>query len=1171
MDLREVERLRGIKSFPSLVKYLRDELGWPVESEDFEELTYDYEPEELGLDAKTAVKVHSIKQLRPLVNGQPFGIFFISFAPKRLPVVVLRRILGALALKKRTAADHAHQAAWRMHDLLFISSHGEDQDRAITFAHFREDECQPGDAPTLRVLCWDGDDTVLHLGHAHETLRRKLQWPAGGGDPDAWRRNWSDAFTTGHREVITTSRALALRLAILARGIRRRVNAVLAVESDKGPVRRLHAAFREALIHDLGGDDFADTYAQTVAYGLLTARVSRPAGLVADNLVDMVPVSNPFLHEMLQAFLHIGGKKQKGGAALNFDELGVTEVVETLRHANMEAVLRDFGDRNPLEDPVIHFYELFLREYDAGKRMQRGVFYTPKPVVSFIVRSVHELLRREFGLEDGLADTTTWGEMVKRHPGMALPMAGQAKPGSADPAEAPVSPDTPFVQILDPATGTGTFLVEVVQVIHETMTRKWERMGRLPLTEIPDLWNEYVPKHLLPRLHGYELMMAPYAIAHMKLSLKLQETGYRFGDNGRVRVFLTNALEPPQDFSGRLAFDVPALAHEAAAVNAIKRGRQFTVVIGNPPYAGESSNKGDWITGLMRGTDTETRRAVENYFAVDAAALGEANPKWLNDDYVKFMRLAHSRIELCGCGILAFITNHGYLDNPTFRGMRESLMGTFDLLHLLDLHGNLKKREQAPDGSRDENVFDIEQGVAVGLFLRRGEKRAPGDAPRVFQADLRGLRDGKYATLKDAGLDGIPWAPLAPQAPFRLFIPYAANDADAYNTWPSVRDIFPVNSVGIVTARDALAIHWSRGDLRQTLDTFSTLDTEAARELYELGKDARDWRVEWAQREVREHASTIEDHIFPITYRPFDTRWTFFTGTSRGFLCMPRGEVMRHMIAGENMGLMTTRMTKDKWDIHCSDSMIAHKALSAYDITYLFPLFLNCTRNVSDEDLEVRAVREEFGQYGNGNRANLSHEYILQVSQRIQSVFATTASSGSSAYFTPEEVFHYLYAVLHSPEYRARYAAQLRLDFARVPLPGSAALFHDLCGPGRELTNLHLLREVPESGVVFPVCGGGVVEKPRHDAALERVYINKTQYFGGISESVWNFHIGGYQVCEKWLKDRKGRVLSGEETEHYRRIAAAISGTIRVMGEIDGMITRHGGWPAAFAPAAGEG
>jgi hypothetical protein len=387
--------LHSIKTFSQLVKYLRDELGWPIESDDFDELTFDYAPEELGLDAETAAKVKEIKQLRPLTSKQPWGIFFVNFAPKQLPAVALRRILSTLVIKKRQSANKAQQAAWRLHDLLFISSYGETDHRDITFAHFAEEQ-GTGDLPTLRLLGWDDEDTKLKLDFVEHELKAKLRWPENENDIAAWRTTWSSAFRLRPREVIKTSQHLAIRLAELARSIRKRANNVLAVESDKGPLRKMHAAFKEALIHDLSTDDFADMYAQTISYGLLTARISRPAGLVADNLADMVPVTNPFLKDMLETFLTIGGRKGK----IDFDELRVNEVVQLLRDTDMEAVLRDFGDRNPQEDPVIHFYELFLKEYDAKKRMQRGVFYTPRPVVSFIVRSVHESLQKEFGIDD---------------------------------------------------------------------------------------------------------------------------------------------------------------------------------------------------------------------------------------------------------------------------------------------------------------------------------------------------------------------------------------------------------------------------------------------------------------------------------------------------------------------------------------------------------------------------------------------------------------------------------------------------------------------------------------------------------------------------------------------------------------------------------------------------
>ncbi len=585
MPAPAIDRLRGIKTLPQLLKYLRDELDWPIESDDAEEVTFEYEPSELGLDAKSAVRIKEIKQLRPLSGSQPWGIFFINFEKKRLPVMVMRRILRSLVFKKRTSANKSDRQAWHASDLLFVSAYGEEDDRAITFAHFVEDE-ELGGLAELRVLGWDDDDTPLKYDYVAHTLHDKLRWhDEYACQPNDWRSQWRSAFELRHREVITTSKQLALALADLAKKIRARVRAVLRYEDGFGQIRKLEAAFRAALIHDLTDDDFADMYAQTITYGLFSAAVSRPAGIHGDNIVDMVPVTNPFLRDMLKTFLHLSGRKGR----IDFDELGIQEVTSLLNSPNthVDAVLRDFDNRNPQEDPVIHFYESFLTEYDKKKKVQRGVFYTPKPVVSYIVRGVHELLQTEFRLTHGLADTATWADMLKKHPDLKLP------PLTDEPGEKKTIPANEFfVQILDPATGTATFLVEVIDLIHRYLHDKWKSGGikampELRATSFPrqpqdfsDYWNQYVARALLPRLHGYELMMAPYAIAHMKIGLKLFETGYRFGSDERARIYLTNALEPPQDFSDRLAFDAPALAHEAAAVNEIKRHKRFTVVIG---------------------------------------------------------------------------------------------------------------------------------------------------------------------------------------------------------------------------------------------------------------------------------------------------------------------------------------------------------------------------------------------------------------------------------------------------------------------------------------------------------------------------------------------------------------------------------------------------------------
>jgi hypothetical protein len=623
----DIERLRAIKRLDQLVAYLRDELDWPIASDDIEDISYTYEPEELGLDAEHAVKINQIRQLRPLHSGQPWGIFWVSFEKKRLPIVVLRRILASLVVKSRQSANSADRPRWKMNDLLFISAYGdEDTDqREIAFAHFKQTD---GDLPTLRVLGWDGADTRLKLDHVAHTLAEKLHWPSNTANAEAWREQWSSAFRHRIGHVIRTADGLAERLASLARAIRGAAQTMMAHESERGQLTKLYKAFQTALIHDLTPETFADTYAQTVTYGLLTAAISRTemsAGTAgtfvrAEDISDIVPVTNPFLKEMLQTFLKAGGRR--GG--IDFDELGIQDVVELLRgdETDLPEVLRDFGNKNPDEDPVIRFYEDFLKAYDAQLRIKRGVFYTPWQVVSYIVRSVHELLQTEFGLPDGLASTITWGEMVKQNPSLKLP------PLTDEPGEKrTIDPAEPFVQILDGATGTATFIVEVIDVIHQTMTAKWKEAG-LTAAQIQAAWNDYVPRHLLPRVYGFELMMAPYAIAHMKVGLKLYETGYRFGTTERVRIYLTNSLELKVRQLPQIGFE--ALAHEAAAVNEVKWYKRFTVIIGNPPYSNLSANL------------TVTARAlVEKYKFIDGERVVERNAlqleRNLNDDYVKFI------------------------------------------------------------------------------------------------------------------------------------------------------------------------------------------------------------------------------------------------------------------------------------------------------------------------------------------------------------------------------------------------------------------------------------------------------------------------------------------------------------------------------------------------------
>jgi len=1165
----DLDRIRSIKSFPSLIKYLRDDLGWEFETDDVEDLTFDYEPEELGLDAKTAVKIKDIKQLRPLVTNQPWGIFYINFEPKRLPVVVLRRILRSLVLKKRASANRGQQAAWKLNDLLFISSYGENDERAITFAHF-SDNSEVGDLPTLKVLGWDAQDTVLHLEDAHRTLKEKLRFPDDPSNVEAWRAQWSLAFTLRHREVVTTSIELAKRLAGLATLIRDRANRVLAIESDKGAFRRLHEAFKEALIHDLSTDDFADMYAQTIAYGLLSARVSRPAGLIADNLVDMVPSTNPFLKELLGTFLKIGGRdtsraNQKANA-IDFDELGINEVVELLREANMEAVLRDFGNRNPTEDPVIHFYELFLKEYDPEKRMKRGVFYTPRPVVSFIVRSVHEILRNEFGLTDGLADTTTWGEFVK--------FQKTRNPQSDIRIPEGVSPDTPFVQILDPATGTGTFLVETIDVIHGTLVEKW-RGERKSDAQIRELWNDYVPKNLLPRLYGFELMMAPYSIAHMKIGLKLRETHYSFLSSERARIYLTNTLEEPKDFSGYFAQMAPALAHEAAEANTIKRQTPITVVIGNPPYSGISNNMNAWIDGLLKGKLPDGTK-VRSYYEIDGKPLGEKK-LWLQDDYVKFIRYGQYRIDLTGVGILGYISNHSYLDNPTFRGMRQQLMQTFPKISILDLHGNAKKKEKSPDGSTDKNVFDIEQGVAIGLFRRDIN---PNKSFSVTHADLWGERTVKYKQLLDAQIITVKTVQLSPNSPYYFFVPRNEAERDEYEAGWKITEAMPINNTGVVTARDAFVVDFDVESLLTRIEDFRNKknDDDTIRKRYFAGKgatkyangDSRGWKMTDARVKVQSDKMWRERGI-PYSYRPFDERSIYYV---TWMVDWSRPEVMRHMQTGRNIGFHVCRQTSiPEWahvfatSLVTDDSYVSNKTSER---GYTVPLYIY---------LDVTKANFLHAQEPSANRrSNFAPQFITDLAVSLSLRFLPDGRGDLNETFAPEDVFHYIYAIFHSPTYRTRYSEFLKIDFPRVPLTNDRTLFRILCQFGANLIALHLLEDdyaaaswntsqpkgkSPLNNFITRFVGKGSAEVAKGYPKYENnnVYINPARYFEGVPEEVWSFHVGGYQVAHKWLKDRRGRTLSDEDLAHYQRVVVALHATTRLMAEIDRTIERHNGFP----------
>jgi hypothetical protein len=891
--------------------------------------------------------------------------------------------------------------------------------------------------------------------------------------------------------LIGTAKELALRMARLAGLLHNAALKTLEMEPATGTLKGWLAAFEKTLVPNLSPEEFSDMYAQTLTYGLFAAKVSIGAGqeLRRDTAAGLLPETNPFLKRL---FYHLAGPEVPPTVSWVVDDM-----VSLLNAADLEAVMADFGRGSLEKDPVVHFYETFLAAYDPEKRKVRGVYYTPEPVVSYIVRAIDYLLKERFGRSWGLADRNTL--------------------------------------ILDPACGTGTFLHSVIALIYDTLCAQGQAGG----------WAAYVSQSLLPRIFGFELLMAPYAVAHLKLGLLLQEKGFDFPPGQRLGVYLTNTLD-----EGFKKAEVLPLAgfitEESNAAARIKKEDPIEVILGNPPYAGHSANASltqeTNKTGVTRTVRTFIGRLIEDYKQVDGKPLGEKNSKWLQDDYVKFLRWGQWRITQTGRGILAMITNHGYLDGPTFRGMRQQLMQTFSEIYLLNLHGNARKKEVCPDGSKDENVFDIQQGVAIALFVK--VPGAPGPA-RVYYADLWGTREGKNKSLAEMEVITTSWRELQPHSPFYLFVPQDTDLRAEYDRGWKLTEIMPIHGVGMTTARDHMVIDFEEAPILERAQLFrdsGESDKELCQRLSIPMK--KGWNISNARMLIKKE-DNLKSHIKSILYRPFDQRLIFYHDS---LVWRTVKQIMVHMLAGENLGLIATRQTRDEWGVLSTRFIMGHKSLAAFDGNTLFPLYL---------------YSNVLGQVN--KTPNITPAFIEDLYGKVGLTFVPEGRGDLETTVGPEDVFSYAYAVFHSPTYRQRYSEFLKIDFPRLPLTGNKALFATLVGLGSELVSLHLLESPRLETFItrFPVSGSQIVEEVRYQDTARRVYINSEQYFEGIPPEVWAFTIGGYQVCHKWLKDRKGRTLSFEDLHHYQKIIVSLAETIRLMAEIDAVILAHGGWPIA--------
>lgn len=858
-----------------------------------------------------------------------------------------------------------------------------------------------------------------------------------------------------HPQTITSSTKLAQQMAAKARLLAEVIKGIFE-EEEKAKITDSQLqgqleAFRDILIHDLTENEFADLYAQTIAYGMFAARLhdTTPENFSRQEAAELIPKTNPFLRQIFQQI-----------AGFDLDERIawiVDDLAQTFQATNMTRVMKNYSSNALHNDPMIHFYEDFLSAYNPELRKAKGVWYTPQPVVGFIVRAVDEILKHDFHLPQGLADSSKILHEV---------VNDQYKKG--DKTTQTFKVETHRVQILDPATGTGTFLAEVVRQIYQ----KFNGMQ--------GMWQGYVEDHLLPRLHGFELLMASYAVAHLKLDLQLSSLGFdssKIG-NKRLRIYLTNSLEGHHPNTGNVW--AQWLSSEASQANYIKRDCPVMVMIGNPPYSGESQNKGEWITKLMETYKKEPGGKEK---------LKERNPKWINDDYVKFIRLAQDYVERNGQGVIGFINPHGYLDNPTFRGMRWNLLKTFDKIYTLDLHGNSKKKETCPDGSKDENVFDIMQGVSINIFVKTGEKKAD-ELGKVYHKDLYGLRNDKYNFLDTHNIEDVGYEELQPQAPRYLFIPQNYQLRHEYDKGISITDLFCINSVGVVTSKDSILLSNSQIDLLQKV-----------RKYYDIIPD--------------------ETLIKRIAYRPFDNLFIYYDVRK---IERARESVMRNFFKG-NIGLITARSNKSSLEcshFYVSNTMSEAKCGERTTQSSIFPLYLYSTNVDGTEERLPNLNQTEWQKFNN--------------------------AIGEAT--TPEMLLSYIYGVLHSPSYRERYKEFLKIDFPRIPLPVQRKEFLRIGRIGYRLMNLHLMRFTDrwELTTTFPVTGDNVVDAISYQEGC--VMINSTQYFGDVPEEAWNAYIGGYQPAQKWLKDHMGRILDYDDINHYRHIIHALAETQRLMEEL---------------------
>ena len=916
-------------------------------------------------------------------------------------------------------------------------------------------------------------------------------------------KNLITDFTTHIGQHIKSSKRLAEMMAGKARLLSDVIEKSLLSDEDNQEnttLKEQMMAFKDILIHDITPKGFADVYAQTIAYGLFAARLHDPTldTFSRQEAAELIPKSNPFLRKL---FGYIAGADIDDRIKWIVDNLA-----EIFLACNVEEILKNYGKSTKMEDPIIHFYETFLAEYDPKLRKARGVWYTPAPVVNFIVRAVDDILKTEFDLPQGLADNSKTTVKVKTDIANKNFKSGYKE----------VDKEVHKVQVLDPATGTGTFLAEVIKHVH----KKFKGQS--------GIWSSYAENELLPRLNGFELLMASYAMAHLQIDLLLRETGFKATKNQRTKIYLTNSLEEYHPDTGTLFANW--LSSEANEANHIKRDTPVMCIIGNPPYAVSSTNKGEWIQNLLVDYKKD---------------LNEKSYNSLSDDYVKFIRYGQHYIEKNGTGILAYISNNSFIDGITHRQMRKNILETFDKVYILDLHGNSKKKETAPDGSIDENVFDIMQGVSINIFIKTDTKRKK-ELGKIYHSELFGKRKIKYSNLTEKNFENIKWNSLEIKKPNYFFKPFDYKIHENYEDGFKVSELFKILASGIQTEFDELSLHHNKLEAEEKLKDLKLLNLEELSNKYNY-QSSKKTKLQKAIKDIKSNMT----NIVLLDYKIFSQKHALYTGQTNGIMGRPRYSTMRHIVNKKNIGFITMRTQVDTEipNTYLVSKNPIDKNFYGFQ-TYQFPLYLYTEVN-TQQTIENQKERTP----------NLDLKIVDAIAKKIVLTF-TNEKEQTKDTFAPIDILDYIYAVLHSPNYREKYKEFLKIDFPRVPYPKDQATFWQLVKLGKEIREIHLLESSTVDNFITCYLGDGdnVITRKLtktnigYEAitdTLGKVWINDTQYFNNVPLVAWEFFIGGYQPAQKWLKDRKGRTLDFEDIFHYQKIIVALTETHRIMQEID--------------------